>query len=118
MVACAASCFAATPEACRGLRLHGHAAQATTCFETLSQSNDAYQRAEGLWGLEQYDQANEAFRTATSQPGSKALYKVRWGRLLHDRFNDKDAVDLFTEAIAQAGTDPMCRRRPTWGSRL
>ncbi len=96
----AGSCFAAaTPESCRELRLHGRKAEATACFETLTQSNDAYLRAEGLWGLEQYDQANEAFRAATSQAGSKAFYKVRWGRLLHDRFNDKDAVDLFHEAL-------------------
>ena len=90
---------AATPESCRGLRLHGHAAEAAACFETLTHSNEAYFRAEGYWGLEQYDQANEQFRIATSQPGATALSKVRWGRLLHDRFNDKDAVDLFHEAL-------------------
>ena len=24
-----------------------------------------------------------------------ALYRMRWGRLLHERFNDSDAADLF-----------------------
>src|SRR5216684_800261 len=28
-----------------------------------------------------------------------ANYRVRWGRLLHERFNNKDAADLFQEAI-------------------
>jgi cellulose synthase operon protein C len=51
--------------------------------------------------MEQYDQANEAFRIAVAQPGSKAIYRVRWGLLLHDRFNNKDAVDLFNEALQQ-----------------
>jgi tetratricopeptide (TPR) repeat protein len=54
-----------------------------------------------LWGLEQYDQANEAFRLAVAQPGSKAIYRVRWGLLLHERFNNKEAVDLFNEALQQ-----------------
>ena len=98
--AVAARCFgAATPESCRGLRLHGHEAAAAACFETLTQAGNAYDRAEGYWGLEQYDQANEQFRIATSEPGAQALAKVHWGRLLHDRFNDKDAVDLFQEAL-------------------
>ncbi len=54
-----------------------------------------------MWGLEQYDQANEAFRVAVAQPGSKAIYRVRWGLLLHERFNNKEAVDLFNEALQQ-----------------
>ncbi len=65
----------------------------------LAQSDDAYLRAEGYWGLEQYDRANEEFRAAVAGPGAKPLYKVRWGLLLHDRFNDKDASDLFHEAL-------------------
>ncbi len=27
------------------------------------------------------------------------MYRVRWGRLLHERFNNTDADDLFNEAI-------------------
>ena len=27
------------------------------------------------------------------------MYRVRWGRLLHERFNNKDADDLFQEAL-------------------
>ena len=102
----AATCYCcaaplATPEHCRELKKHGQKTEATNCFESLSRSPDAYLRAEGLWGLEQYDQANEAFRVAVAQPGSKAIYRVQWGLLLHERFNNKDAVDLFNEALQQ-----------------
>ena len=27
------------------------------------------------------------------------MYRVRWGRLLHERFNNTDAEDLFKEAL-------------------
>ena len=62
-------------------------------------SNSAYYRAEGYWGLEQYDQANAQFRIATVPAESDPLYKVRWGMLLHQRFNNTDAVGLFQEAL-------------------
>jgi tetratricopeptide (TPR) repeat protein len=62
-------------------------------------SNSPYLRAEGYWGLGQYDQANEQFRIATAPPDSEPLYKVRWGMLLHQRFNNNDAVALFKEAL-------------------
>jgi cellulose synthase operon protein C len=100
-VSCRAASPSATLESCRALRNHGQRPEASVCFETLSRSGDAYQRAEGFWGLEQYDQANEAFRLAIAQPGSKAIYRVRWGLLLHERFNNKEADDLFTEALKQ-----------------
>ena len=68
-------------------------------FDALTRSADAYDRAEGFWGLEQWDQANEQFRLATRARRQQALYKVRWGMLLHERFNDFDAADLFHEAL-------------------
>jgi tetratricopeptide (TPR) repeat protein len=91
----------ATPERCRELKKHGQKVEATECFESLSRAADPYLRAEGFWGHEQFDQANEAFRAAVAQPGSKAVYRVRWGLLLHERFNNKEAVDLFNEALQQ-----------------
>ena len=102
-VCCAAS--SASPDACRELSRHGRRAEASACYQQLSQSGEAYLRAEGFWGLEQYDQANEAFRVAVAQPGSKAIYRVRWGLLLHDRFNNTEAVDLFNEALKQDPTN-------------
>lgn len=95
----AAAAPLATVESCRALRKHGKAAEATGCFESLSRSGDADLRAEGLWGMGQFDGANEAFRVAVAQPNSKALWRVEWGMLLHERFNHAEAVDLFNEAL-------------------
>src|SRR5580698_1698815 len=93
-------CHAAnSPDDCRVLRKHGEQTQAKSCYESLVRSDSAYFRAEGYWGLEQYDQANEEFRVATAAPDSDPLYKVRWGMLLHQRFNNTDAVALFQEAL-------------------
>src|SRR5580692_6100301 len=88
-----------SPDACNTLRKHGQLAEAKSCYESLVRTNSPYLRAEGFWGLEQYDQANEEFRVATAQPGSDSLYKVRWGMPLHQRFNNTDAVGLFQEAL-------------------
>jgi len=93
-------CLAAnSPDTCHALSKHGQQAEAKSCYESLVRSDSAYFRAEGYWGLEQYDQANEQFRIATAPPDSDPLYKVRWGRLLHERFNNTDAVGLFQEAL-------------------
>jgi tetratricopeptide (TPR) repeat protein len=97
----AAMARAAAPADCWAERKHGHQAEAQTCFESLTRSGDAYARAEGFWGLEQWEQANEQFRLATQPENSKPLYKVRWGMLLHERFNDSEAADLFREALAK-----------------
>jgi tetratricopeptide (TPR) repeat protein len=93
-------CHAAnSPEACHELRIHGQETPAKACYESLVHSNSAYLRAEGYWGLEEYDQANEQFRIATAPADSDPLYRVRWGMLLHQRFNNNDAVALFREAL-------------------
>jgi cellulose synthase operon protein C len=93
-------CWAAnSPDACHALSKHGQQAEAKSCYESLVRSDSAYFRAEGYWGLEQYDQANEQFRIATAPPDSDPLYRVRWGMLLHQRFNNTDAVGLFQEAL-------------------
>ncbi|HMF65871.1 MAG TPA: tetratricopeptide repeat protein [Edaphobacter sp.] len=97
----AASASDAVPGDCWSLRKHGHPAEAQACFDGLTHSGDAYTRAEGFWGLEEWEQANEQFRLATQPANSKAVYKVRWGMLLHERFNNPEAADLFREALAQ-----------------
>ncbi len=48
-----------------------------------------------------WEQANQQFRLATQAANSKAVYKVRWGMLLHERFNNPQAADLFREALAK-----------------
>jgi Flp pilus assembly protein TadD len=93
--------FAASPADCWSLRKHGHRVEAQACFERLTRSTDAYARAEGFWGLEDWQRANEQFRLATQPESSSVLYKVRWGMLLHERFNNREAADLFREALTK-----------------
>jgi cellulose synthase operon protein C len=93
------SASALVPDDCWMQHKHGHDGGAQQCFESLTRSSDAYFRAEGFWGLEEWDRANEQFRLATQPADSKALYKVRWGLLLHERFNDSEAADLFHEVL-------------------
>jgi tetratricopeptide (TPR) repeat protein len=101
LLSCAISVRAAVPQDCWRQRKNGHHSEATACFDSLTRSGDAYYRAEGFWGLKEWEQANEQFRLATQPANSKALYKVRWGMLLHERFNDADAAALFREALAK-----------------
>jgi len=90
---------ASVPGQCWTERKHGQEAQAEACFTALTRSSDAYFRAEGFWGLGKWSRANEQFRLATQPADSKASYKVRWGLLLHERFNNPDAAGLFREAL-------------------
>ena len=92
---------AATPEECGALRFHGKKVEATACFEALARSGNAYERAEGFWGLQDYEQAKKEFEVAIAQPKAPANWRVRYGMLFHERFNNKDAADLFNEALAQ-----------------
>ena len=100
LLACVVSAHAAVPTDCWTLRKHGNPTGAEACFNTLTRSGDPYFRAEGFWGLEEWEQANEQFRLATQAASGKPLYKVRWGMLLHERFNVVDATSLFREALA------------------
>jgi tetratricopeptide (TPR) repeat protein len=101
MCATCAVASAAVPADCWSLRKHGHRQEAQACFDGLTHSGDAYVRAEGFWGLEEWEQANQQFRLATQPANSKAIYKVRWGMLLHERFNNPEASTLFHEALAR-----------------
>lgn len=86
---------------CWVLGKHGQEQPSKACFQQLLRSNDAAIRAEGYWGLEEWDRSNEQFRIATQTPGSNVETKVRWGMLLHERFNNKEGADLLREALAQ-----------------
>src|SRR5260370_18434391 len=46
-----------------------------------------------------YQEANNQFRTALAQSPANAKVRVRWGRLMHERFNNTDAANLFKEAL-------------------
>jgi len=91
--------WGAAPDDCLALRKHGHQAEARKCYESLSNLRDPYLRAEGYWGMEMYEEANNQFRLAVAQSPANAMYRVRWGRLFHERFNNTDAATLFQEAL-------------------
>jgi len=92
---------AAAPERCLAMERHGHHPESRACYEALLREANPYLRAEGYWGLGQYSNANEEFRAAVAQSPNNSQYRVRWGRLLHERFNDQEAQDLFKEALAK-----------------
>ncbi|HEX3940525.1 MAG TPA: tetratricopeptide repeat protein [Acidobacteriaceae bacterium] len=91
--------FAVTPPDCWLLTKHGHQDEAKACYQSLTQAHDPYLRAEGDWGLQLYDDANNEFRAAVAQSPDNANDRVRWGMLLHERFNNTDAEGLFNEAL-------------------
>src|ERR1700682_5091206 len=91
--------WAGTPDDSHALRKHGHRAEAQKCYESLTTARDPYLRAEGLWGTEMYQEANNQFRIAVAQSPANVMYRVRWGRLMHERFNNTDAANLFKEAL-------------------
>ncbi len=86
-------------EKCRSLRSHGHLREAQTCFASLLNRSDAFSRAEGAWGLEQFNNANAQFRLAYKEQPQSALVRTEWGRLFFERFNPGEAVNLFNEAL-------------------
>jgi tetratricopeptide (TPR) repeat protein len=95
----ALSASAQTPEECFAHRERGRLQQAADCFERLALTRDPYLRAEGLWGLRQYQPASDQFKLAVAANPRNAHYRVRWGRLFLERATKKDAADLFNEAL-------------------
>ena len=66
---------------------------ASLCGQTLD-------RAEQLWKSHDYQGANNAFRELVKANPKNPDYRVRWGRLFLDRFNNEEAAKLFAEALA------------------
>src|SRR6266567_537306 len=58
---------AATVADCTALTHHGKLDQAHACYTTLTESRDPYTRAEGFWGLEEYDHAKDQFEIAVKE---------------------------------------------------
>ncbi len=90
---------AQTLDQCRTLRHHGQLPQAEACFGRLAAGANAYLRAEGLWGSEQYKEANDQFKIVIKENPKNADYRVRWGRLFLERFVPNEATGLFGEAL-------------------
>jgi tetratricopeptide (TPR) repeat protein len=98
-LAAAGTAWSATPEECQAMRKHGRRTEARACYQSLTVTRDPYLRAEGFWGLEMFQEANDQFRAAVAQSPKNAAYRVRWGRLMKERFNSADAEELFKEAL-------------------
>ena len=65
----------------------------------MAQAQDARALAERAWRERRYEEANTAFREAVKERPKDAALRVRWGRLLLERFNAGDATGLFQEAL-------------------
>ena len=70
---------AATVKDCTTLDHHGKLGEAKACYTALLDSGDPYTRAEGLWGLERYQDANDQFKVAIAAQPKNANIRVRWG---------------------------------------
>ncbi len=88
---------------CRTLRHHGKLPEARACFARLAGATDPYLRAEGLWGLEQYREANEQFKEALKQHPKSVDIRDPWGRLFLERFNKDEAQGLFDRSFGDQG---------------
>lgn len=89
---------AAPGEDCRRAARRGQPA-ARACFERLALAQDAWSRAEGLWGLEMWNEAVKAFEEALRRDAKSPELRVRFGRLFLERFNQGEAAKLFQEAL-------------------
>jgi tetratricopeptide (TPR) repeat protein len=93
-------CLAAVPgENCKALRRHGQMNQAKACFTALLRG-DAFARAEGLWGTDRFEAANDEFKLAEKNAPRSPELKTEWGLLYLEHYQPGDAAKLFTEAIA------------------
>src|SRR5688572_21279277 len=84
---------------CRLLHKTGKRSEARNCFQKLTSSSTPAARAEGLWGISQFKEANTEFRAAVAAQPANADVRVRWGRLFLERFNKAEAHQLFKEAL-------------------
>src|SRR5262245_13053879 len=66
---------------------------------TVSAQPPTLQRAEALWAARNYESAKNAFEALVKANPKNPLYRTRYGRLLLERFNPKEAADLFQEAL-------------------
>ncbi len=96
LMTCSLAASAAVPADCWALRKHGHAAQAQACFDGLTQSARCIQSRRRLLGAGRVGRRRAAqFELALKQTKSPASWRVRYGMLLHERFNDPDAAEAI-----------------------
>lgn len=95
-----ASCaFTAPLDDCRAAARHGKTQAAAACYTRLTRDRSAFLRAEGFWGLRQFDTANTEFRAAIREQPQSPQVRAEWGHLFSERFQPDDAGKLFNEAL-------------------
>ena len=95
---------ARTPAECPALRKHGHRAEAKACYQSLDAAADPYVRAEGDWGLELYQDANNEFRAAVAQAAQE--------RALPRALGPPAARALQQPRTPTSSSTKRCRRDP------
>jgi cellulose synthase operon protein C len=93
------ACAAAQLNECRILTHHGKVRLAQACYSRLLNDDNPFLKAEGYWGLGQYQEANDEFRAAYRNQPDSAEVRVEWGKLFLERFNVSEAANLFQEAL-------------------
>ena len=86
------------PGQCVTLRKHGDAGE-TACWQRLSRATDPLIRAQGLFGLKDYNGANDAFKAAEKARPKDANVKRLWGDLYLEHWQPSDAAGLYNEAL-------------------
>ena len=78
-------------EECKTLQHHGKTKETQSCFVRLTRNPDPFLRAEGYFGLNNYDEANTAFRAADKSQPRSVQVKTEWGRLFFEHYQPQDA---------------------------
>jgi tetratricopeptide (TPR) repeat protein len=99
-IATAGTVFAAGADDCHALRRTGREPQARECYQRLLGASDSLLKAEGQWGLGQFNDANSSFRVAAARDPKNVRVLVRWGDLFLERYNNVEAAKLYQEALA------------------
>jgi cellulose synthase operon protein C len=85
-------------QACEALKHHGNP-NTNACYQKLTRAADPAVQAEGFWALNDFKNANDAFRAANKARPKDANVRVRWGRMYLEHYQAPDAADLFNEAL-------------------
>lgn len=99
LLALAATACAAPVDDCLEHRKMSRTSEAQRCFLQLEKSADPYQRAEGYWGLGDFESAKSQFELALKREPRNPLIPVRYGRMFLERFNQEQALELFEQAL-------------------
>ncbi len=89
----------AAQQDCWQHKRYGRVAPAVGCFTKLLTSSNPTLRAEAFWGLEKYQESVTQFQAAIKAKPKDAALRVRLGELFFERYQPRDASELFSEAL-------------------